>query len=379
MSLPLDPFFDHIVNLLRDSITNQASEGRGALTRAVRVLPLLCREARDLSRTNPLIDYLLAYCAYIFQTGPRLRYCDGLPQSISPHHQSRTEALQVQRVDILGIKDLLDARQVYAKDIDTLFPEFNVPANNMPVNLPPQVVLFVLCIQADHAKMVMNNQYPRFFMPCQRNGCNRPALRKRVECPKATLTNEQKYWQTCHSGSATGVNQRLPENMHFCCETCFRATQNEYYQKFGMLADIGSYLPIPLRHASGTSPSRLYRAALARNASLYRQLRVKLNVQTVHYPLTPEGLSVMYNSLIDVVNIDLGILYAAAVVFELPLRLRPNATLPSTVDWRETPWMYTNAIQKVRAIYTSGKTNGGVAKGGEPWMERVKTRSLDIF
>lgn len=380
MSLPVDPLLDHIVALLQESIATRSHDGRGALARAVRVLPLLCREMRNLSRTNPAVPYLLGYCDYLFETGPRIRYCDGFPQSINPKRAPPASWITT-RCEIIEIEDMLQGRGESAAHLDAQLHPVALPEHTLPTGLPPQVVSFTLQLRHEHARLALNSTYGRYFTTCQRKGCNRPAWIQVENAVKgvAVLSNEETYWHTCSTGSATGKNVHLPSSMSFCSGPCFCATQNEYAAKFDLLPSLSSDAPVPIRGASGTSPSRLYRAALARNASLCRKLRVKLNAATRHYPLSAEGARELQQKVVDVLNVDLGVLYAATVVFELPLRRRPNTALPLSTDWRKRPWLFTNAIRKVRSIYKAGKTSDGVAKGGEAWLGKVKTACLHVF
>jgi hypothetical protein len=139
--------------------------------------------------------------------------------------------------------------------------------------------------------------------------------------------------------------------------------------------------PPPARRGQKeVTPSRLYRAALGRNASIVRTARFRVDVSASrHYPITLDDARAMHKAFIDALNVDLGVLYAAAVLGELPERLQPNTAMPKTVDWRSQPWLFTTAIQTVRAIYKDSKVHDGIAKGGEPWLGRVKAMSLKVF
>tara|TARA_Y100000389_G_scaffold42712_1_gene37403 strand:- start:8153 stop:8461 length:309 start_codon:yes stop_codon:yes gene_type:complete len=95
--------------------------------------------------------------------------------------------------------------------------------------------------------------------------------------------------------------------------------------------------------------------------------------------ITTRSRVLQAKAFVDALNVDLGVLYAAAVIGELPERLHPNTAMPESVDWRTQPWLFTTAIQTVRAIYKDSKVHDGIAKGGEPWLGRVKSMSLKVF
>ena len=395
-TIPFDPLFDVVVALLKSSIEKHVTEGRGALARAVRVLSILCREGRDLARKDPSVAFLMAYCASLFDTGPTGHYCDGLPEGVDPMVISQSVG-PIQRGDILQMEDTLQARCIMAKEIDDRTDaqeDLNEPISAaIPLNLPAKVKLFAMELGRFHARFRANTQYPRFFKPCQRKGCARPSMIPVAEqCApvsngatgNAAAINERRYWQICHTGSTTGVDERLPVNMSFCSTACFCAAREEYDRCFDLMAQlpaVATFGPPPARRGQQEiTASRLYRAALARNASIGRSIKFRVDfTMSKHYPVTLDGARAMQKAFVDAINVDLGMLYAAAVICELPPRLKPNAAMPKTADWRSHPWLFTNPIRKVRAIYKASKAHDGIAKGSEPWLSKVKAMSLEVF
>lgn len=404
-SLPLDPLFDVLVASLKRNIdAPEAVEGRGVLTYAVRVLPCVCVATRDMARADPSVAYLIAYETSLWSIGPSGRYCDGLPEDFDPMALEWWYAGQPLN-DIMKMEDTRKARHVMAQEIDTCtdveaLAEETTHALDMcsaiPLNLPTRVRLFAHCLAINHFRVYSNSQYARFFRPCQRKGCQRPAM---IPVPEqssmayasvarssgdATAINERRYWQTCHSGSTTGVDERLPRNMAFCSTPCFCAARDEYNEHFDLMARLPAANlcgPPPARRGQKeVTPSRLYRAALGRNASIVRAARFRVDVSASwHYPITLEDARAMHKAFIDALNVDLGVLYAAAVINELPERLQPNTAMPKSVDWRAQPWLFSTPIQTVRAIYKASKVHDGIAKGGEPWLGRVKAMALKVF
>ena len=395
MAFPFDPTFGVLVNLLKASIEDNEHEGRGLLARVARVLPLVCRECAVLARDDPSFGFLMAYCAYTYQMGTRERYCDGLPSSVDPMRlaQAITDA---PRRQLVHMSDLLEARRLKAKAIDkdansSAWPEEDM--QTIPSNLPRKVKAFALFIAGWHAELVANPRYVHHFKGCQRKGCARPAMvpiNDQFSAWKpsrdATLA-EAAYWQMCVTGSTTGLDQRAPINMAFCSRGCYSALEREYASTIDLLVHLskwkdGAGSTKRLRSdAAKTTSSRLYRAALARNVSLARTKRMKAyeHRQTQHYPLTLEDGRAMQQAFVDALNIDLGVLHAAAVVCELPARLRSNVVLPDAEMWRTEHYLYTNAVRKVRAIYKSAKVHDGIAKGDESWLGKVKTMCMHIF
>lgn len=397
-----DPVFDVLVGLLKGLIDANEIGERGVLVHAVRAMPLLCREARDEARKDASFPYLMAYCRTLFDVGtPYHRYCDRLPPAVDPAVLS--EAItSAERGVVTELEDALKARAVVVRDIDAATtPNVETPPGELsptvPPNLPAKVKLFLYHLGNFHARYSFNPvNYNRHYRPCARKGCQRPAWVPIPEHVQRQATgahgnvadnakNERCYWHMCHSGDMTGVNPYLPANLPFCSGECYCVTRDEYDRDFNMMARLphlageGSLPPTRCDNTDAT-PSRLYRAALARNMSLNRLVRMPPDFTLCkHYPATPEGARAMHRAFIDALNVDLGVLYAANVVHQLPDRQKPNTALPKGTNWRTYPVFYTNAIATVRAIYLSERKHEGMAKGSEKWLGVVHARVRQVF
>jgi len=395
MAFPFDPTFRVLLELLKAAIEHDQPEGRGQLARVVRVLPLVCRECRDLARGDPSVGFVMAYCAYLYQSGARERYCDALPESVDPARIAHA-ITNARRRELIHMSDLLEARSLKAQEIDKSAAQVAGPAiPTIPLNLPHKVKLFAWYLGQWHAEFLCNPKFPNHYKTCQRKGCTRPAMvpiNEQFSAWDATQDasfSEATYWRMCHTGSMSGLDERRPINMAFCSRSCYCAVEREYGPNIDLLVHLtkftdGSASTKRLRNDSAKmTSSRLYRNALARNVSLARSKRLKMyeHTQTEHYPLTLDDGRAMQRAFVDALNIDLGVLHAAAVVCELPARLRSNVALPDSENWRAEHYLYTNAVRKVRAIYksTCHGPHRGIAKGSEPWLEKVKTMCLQIF
>jgi hypothetical protein len=108
-------------------------------------------------------------------------------------------------------------------------------------------------------------------------------------------------------------------------------------------------------------------------------LRMQEQVKTKHYPSTMANRDQMQREQTTMLSVDLGVLYVASIVNELPTRLRPNRSLPRKEDWRNQASSYLGAVCKVRAIYMK-YGRGDLARGGEElWLKRLRDEALHIF
>lgn len=396
-----DPVFDVLVGMLKGLIDANEIGERGVLLFALRVMPLLCREGRDEARKDASFPYLMAYCNTVLNLSIPYRYCDLLPPAVDPAVLSQPIGTVERRV-ITDMVDTIKARVAMARDIDAAAAVAEVPPGQfyelsptVPTNLPDKVKLFLHHLGLFHARFRSNPQnYNRHYRPCARKGCQRPAWVPVPEHVQREATgaynkvaenakNERCYWHMCHSGNMTGVNPHLPANMAFCSGACYCVTRNEYDRGFNLMARLPHLTaeePPSRREGTEATPSRLYRAALARNMSINRSVRAPPDhTLCKHYPATAESARAMHRAFIDALNVDLGVLYAANVLHQLPNRQKPNTALPKGANWRTYPVFYTNAIATVRAIYLNERTHDGLAKGSEKWLDRVHARVRQVF
>ena len=101
------------------------------------------------------------------------------------------------------------------------------------------------------------------------------------------------------------------------------------------------------------SAARLHEAALERNSLVARRLRAQAKepVQLRHYPMSAENLAWYHESLVDALNLDVGILFAAVHIASWAPSQRPARRLPNAAHWRDCVWPYMNAICNVRRVY----------------------------
>lgn len=364
--LALEPLVSTVVQLLAESVRRGVLEGRGRLAYLVRILPLLNRESRDLWRKEPDAQLLLTFCDYAFGTGHRARYLDGvLPDAANDPHtwSEQVVALPSRVLDIGGIHK---SRTLCIKG----------PTNTEDVSDSNEKI-FMQSILNMHHTFKQHGSYARHFGECQRVGCVRPGL---LTPPEPEMGGEEpsasEYWKCCRDGRSPPPASSLPSDMCFCCHGCYKATNAE----FKKLVKFDIATPASQQGRDGaTTPSRLYQAAVQRNQSIARRIRSQPQVETKHYPSTMANREHMIREQTIMLSVDLGILYAASIVYELPSRLRPKRPLPNNDDWRNRANCYLGAICRVRQLYMM-YGRGILARGEtELWLRRLRDCALDIF
>ena len=376
----LVPLVPTAVQMLATSIRLRQESGRGILAYMLRVLPLLNKEARDLWRKEYDAQMLLTLCDYLFGTTPprqRMRYLDGVLPNEGNDPHNWTEALNAELMPsaqrVIELKGIHEIRTQRAKALCKEPPDSSDDEVDTPVR-------FMLSIIQEHLAFKQHASYARHFGKCQRVGCSRPAL---LIAPDPELDGDDdvpsaaEYWKCCRDGRAPPPSSSLPSDMSFCCHGCYRATNTEFKRlvKFDIVTP-----PCQTRRGATPTPSKLYRAAIKRNMDMARSMRHRAQVETKHYPSTMANRETLLREQTTMLSVDLGVLYAASIVHEMPDRLRPKRPLPNCEDWRNYAPCYLNAICRVRAIYLKyGK--GQLSRGAttELWLRRLHDRVLTIF
>lgn len=371
----LEPLVPTAVHLLAESISLNQPDGRGILTYLVRVLPLINKEARDLWRKECDALMQLTLCDYLFESGHRGRYLDGvLPMYGNDAHNwtgTLDAALVPEPQRVLALESIFKNRALDAKRMMT-------EATSDP-NETSATVRFALSVVQEHYAFRQHPTYAQHFGTCQRVGCTRPALLTPPEVQEEEEEDEPseaEYWKCCRDGRAPPPTSSLPSDMSFCCHGCYKATNAEFKRlvKF----DIATPL-CETRRGGEATPSRLYRATVKRNLNTARELRAMPQVQTRHYPSSMANRENMLREQTTMLSVDLGVLYAASLVHELPTNLRPDRPLPRSEDWRKQGACYLNAVCRVRAVYMK-YGRGELARGGtELWLRRLRDRLLEVF
>jgi hypothetical protein len=370
----LEPLVPTAVQLLQEAVTLNQPEGLGMLVYLVRVLPLLNREARDLWRKEYDAVALLTLCDYFFNSGHRLRYMDGVLPSDGNDSTSWTEPLDPvlmpapQRV--IALESIFKNRATLA---ETLVREERLGEGDVSAALQ-----FELSIVQEHLAFKQHASYAQYFGTCQRVGCSRPALLipPDVDPDPDDAPSEAEYWKCCRDGRAPPPTSSLPSDMSFCSHGCYKAANTEFKRlvKFDIATPV-----CQTRRGRGPTPARLYQAAIKRNLGIARELRAKPQVQTKHYPTSMANRETILREQTTMLSVDLGLLYAAQHVHELPARLRPDRPMPRTEDWRKHASCYLNAVENVRKVYMK-HGRGELARGGtELWLRRLRDQLLNIF
>lgn len=378
LTLTLHVLIPTLVELLAESIRENVSNGRGLLAYVVRVVPLINHEAWQTWRKEPLVAEILTFCDFLFNTGHRGRYMDGilpltLPDLIIADAPDPRCAIE--------IADIHRTRTEKAKLLDN---DTSVCGNvvKLGVTHPAVTYLFSESISLMQKRFRLHARYGSHFVECQREGCSRPAVIKsktNIDLLEECNSSASEYWKCCRDGRSTPPPSSLPNDMSFCCYGCYHATNSEFKKvvKFDIVTP-----PSQTRNGAPTTPSRLYFAAVKRNVNIARMLSKHESVQTKHYPSTMANREKMVREQKLMLSVDLGLLYVASIVHELSPRTWNRSGVGKLAlgdNWRDCANFHFSSVCAVRTIYLK-YGNGILSRGGtEMWLRRLRDKALEIF
>jgi hypothetical protein len=365
VTFPADPILPQVFAMLLESLSHL--EGgvvrRGVFVHAVRAFSTLNKEFYAIMRAEPLFAETIALCLHLYAIGPASRFCDRLPCNFSLNAEPADDLVAKLPVEIAALHN---------------YRTRHIQENMGTVDGRLLVCEFSKFVRRQIAELIMHSRCADYFTPCNRIGCTRPSFRQPPSDCEAGA--ESAYWNACFARSK--VDDRCnAKNMAFCSYQCYQAASTEYSAAFELPERVLEPSATPrrgCRTAMATTPSRLYRAALERNGFVARWMRANRANSHVHFSISENSATAMRARLIDALNVDTAILYAASIANELPRRRQRRFDLPDRADWRRQPHS-TKSVFAVRAIYKKCVKQPTLVRGTEKWLSRVRDAVLTLF
>lgn len=431
---------------------------RTAVTTAALMLPATCREARALAKNDELRwAWMLAYELSRTDTGPKLRPYDRLPSgcgnllqvpAVRPPFDPAAPATSRQKHLVEFIDKCREAtgaihkaRRYFAMhaehdtrrgDLDGyavggMYLDVLIEAADLPDSVPRKVRAF-----ADYCRWLWQSVCADPHVPregrCGRRGCPRPGhvlgeeggsdggyrlsftqgSHRRLNVngleAGAIAEGEREYWLALTDAhfldfddDETPPASALLDRAVYCCTACALQCADEYDAIVRCAAVDELATPSATRDGRN-SAARQFRAVVKRNQVIGRRMRATRDAQPRHLPVQFD-LAAERRRVRDALSIDTGIVYAGALVGELPRAARPPRALPSTDTWRSLGMpnsggaldgVWGGAIQKVCDIYAPRNSPARLVRHREEglvvthlstagWLRRVKDQCLSIF
>jgi hypothetical protein len=323
------------------------------------------------------------------------------------------------RFDVLTPKDVLQDRVKTAKRLSELSIDqvvtrsVNYMADDLPPGIGPRVAAFV-----GRARFLTQHRAsanPQWVMTCNLATCSckmlcsdgampggvqqsNPALADLFGEPVTSSDDEEdeddaeeppqypvaSYWASLSPKSLTTLPKRV-----FCSLACSLAYEDE----------LATAVPVRVTdaesHESFSSASGKVglarvlastRAAFKRNDAAARALREAMRTVRKRQSSTirVELFERMHQNVVDVLNVDLGLLYAASALAESPSTCQ-GRLLPATAPgWRDAELKkFARAIERVKALYVQyHRERDGLARDERfvpPWLRKVREKAEGLF
>ena len=418
-AFPIDQLLNSLVEMLIVAIdefheSTAEQEKRDAVATAIRSLKCTSRANRSLLLADGRLHfYLFFYHTLNTNNALPRRFLDatfGVSLLTGSFGRGPSET---QRFAVLTPKDVLQdrlntARRLASLDVnEVLHRSSKYMPEDLPDGVGPRVSAFVG--RSRFITQIRAQDQPGWVVTCGLGSCSCRFLcseRGNVAGPSLVdLFGEQgvssseeeedeedvteapiaSYWSQLSPRSLTALPRRT-----FCSLACSLAYEDE----------IRSAIPIRVSdaetHESFSSASgkvglaRIVastRAAFKRNDAAARALRESMRdvrKRQAHNTVKPEIYNRIHQNIIDVLNIDLGLLYAAASLAESP-EACVNRQIPATIPgWREGDFKkFLRAIERVKSIYTQHyKTAEGLARDERyppKWLIKVREAATGLF
>lgn len=340
------------------------------------------------------------------------------------------------------------ARQLFAMhaEHDTRLPELDgksvggmnldvdVEATDLPDSVPRKVRAF-----ADYCRWLWQSvcadptgRARAHRRRCGRRGCPRPGhvlgegggpdgeyrlsftqgshRRLNVNCPEAgaIVEGERDYWLALGAleramplddddDDESAPASAMLDCAVYCCTACALQCADEYDAIVRCAAVDELATPSATRDGRN-SAARQFRAVVKRNQVIGRRMRATRDAQPRHLPVEFD-LAAERQRVRDALSIDTGLVYAGALVGELPRAARPPRALPATDTWRSLgipnsggalDGVWGGALRKVWDIYAPRSSPARLARHREEglvvthlstagWLRRVKDQCLSVF
>ena len=233
--------------------------------------------------------------------------------------------------------------------------------------------------------------------------------RLHVHTPEASavVEGERNYWRDLQQHQrdflsepdegAPASTETMLDDAVYCCTECAIQCADEY-DAIVRCAAVDELATPSMTRDGRNSAARQFRAVVKRNQVIARRMRATRDAQARHLPVQFD-LAAERRRVRDVLCIDTGIVYAGALVGELPRAARPPRALPATDGWRALGFLgnggaldgvWGGAIRTVWDIYAPRHSPARLAQhraeglveshlSTPRWLRRVKDQCLSVF
>lgn len=420
---PLQVLFDTLLQDLKRLISLSATtrtliqeSERNSIACALHNFGVLCSESHNICVADPTFAPVIYYERVRMGFAQMATNVEGrsvafsmecVPASICLFGKVTGVAMHPNKCRDLTSNDLLNERNKCVSKLESSDEAIQNGAlgvnasrsQDVPSSLPQKVHVFILVLRSILSGMKTVKD-ARDFDQCCNKRCNRvfytassfdlrtcydpnttplqlldlPPCNPLMESDRSTHT----YWLTCG---------RVPFYQDVLKRFCSSACCIEWRNRLDSLLPSIATFDLENNWSSASAEKRVhmsFNAALSRNAAFCQQLATIRKTTQRSKCLSKKMLKNEIDSRIDIMNIDLGVLYWATIMCRLPPSARSNLCLPGTRhQWRRTQ-QSTVVAQHISALYVEAQDRKADSRmittclSVNRFFSTIKTRCNDI-
>ena len=364
-------------------------------------VPNTCHTLRERMRNDS------RYTAVMFYERTRLgaaasgHFLEGLAAGLPLFTGNTAVVLQDDDLRKLRLRDVVADRiktvsnlEILSNDserLQSLIQSYSL--SDLPPGLPGRIHVFVSRMRAI-CQGLKRVKPESSFQQCRNCECNRRFYmgtptelgaaaavnmsgRPNLSCGAGSVDPLDGYWET-----AAGEAEVKHEQREFCTWSCCMQWRWQLQQAMPVMTPGVMVADYQCRKDGRARVPEALRACSKRNEVASRHFRTIQKERRVFSAVSSRDLKAQRERRIRMLNVDLGVLYASAVLAESKA-LSSNKVLPGASEgWRSRPLFYAKAIKSVLAIYKKHHIGGNVVSNllvNEPFLVKLKEKAAKVF
>ena len=352
-------------------------------------MPNTCLSLRDRMRVDARYTCVMFYERTRLGAASSGHFLEGLAAGLSLF--SGHTAVQLHNDDLskLRLRDVVADRIKTVANLEGLKNDTknlkklvdNYTLQDIPEGLPGRVHVFISRMRAI-CQGLRRVKAESHFQQCKNRECNRwfymgGPTEAPVNNGNGSVDPVDAYWD-----NAAGSPEIKHEQREFCTWSCCEQWKWQLDNAMPRMTPDFMIADYQCRKQGRARVSEAMRACTKRNEVAGRHFRNIQKEQRTFPAISRVDLNKAKERRVAIMNVDLGLLYAAAVCAESK-SLCVNKVLPGASEgWRSRPMFYCKSQKSVRAIYNKHHVGGNVIANmhvREPFLVKLKEKAGRLF
>jgi hypothetical protein len=349
-------------------------------------LPLTSRALLDAARADPRFGPLLFYERTRLGVAHSGHFLEGLPAGLPLFSGERGMEMPAADLANLHLRDVLADKARTVANLEKMQTGSarmqgllrNNLLSDLPPGLPGRVHIFVSRMRAVCQGLAAVKPASEFAQ-CKNCECSRLFY---VGSPQAARPPAEAGGDAAECAAywvqAAGVGKARCSQRQFCTWACCEQWQWQMRQALppddegALAADVGC------RKEGRFRVSEALRMVTRRNEAIGRSFRAIQKERRAFPALSGKDLAAERRRRVRMLNVDLGLLFAASIVADSSA-LSKGKVLPATTEgWRTRPLFYARALREIGKLYARHHEGSAVvasALHGDPFLMQVKAKA----